>query len=171
MIYNCLLKWNNFEKNLKNDLLNILKYKNKYNQEELKVTDKNIPITINKNEIESIYQLPNNQLSIQYKDGNNSILVSLKYATDELKELTKNSFYTDKNEIKSKKRTIYSEPLKQLIVDLHLIFKIDINTLSKHFRIDEKYIKKWASLTKYYRKINIFKFIIGKIIIKSYFKK
>ena len=34
----------------------------------------------------------------------------------------------------------------------------------------EKYIKRWSNLSKYNRKINLLKLIIGKLIIKSYFK-
>lgn len=172
MILDYLLKWNNFTERLKETLSHLLVNKpTKIEENTLKITDKNIPIVLKKNDIESIYHLPNNQISIHYKNGNNSILVSLKNATPQIKELTQNSFYTDKSSLKSPKRTYYSDPFKQLLVDLYLIFKIDSNTLSKHFHIDEKNIKKWASLTKYCRKINILEFIIGKLIIKSYFKK
>lgn len=136
----------------------------------LNISKFNFPIYINKQNINNIYKWPNKKISINYKNNDNTILISMNNASDELRRITKNNFYTEHypNNIK---RTYYSEPLKQLLTDLYLIYKIDPKTLSHHFNIDYKYIKKWAGLSKYNRKINFIKFILGKIIVKSYLNK
>lgn len=170
-----LNKIHDFDKKIKQILTYLLKeeppLKNK-----IKISNNTIPIIINKDEIENIYHYPNDQISIQYKNGKNNILLSINQTTIPLQEMIKDNFYLDKQTIKfpkkkQSKRNYYSEPFKQLLVDLHLIFKIDSATLAKHFQVDTKYIKNWSKLSKYTRKINFIELIIGKLIIKSYFKK
>lgn len=161
-----IIKDGNFYKNLKQNIIKILK---KQDTKKLIISNKNINIILNKNTINDIYQFTNNKISINYKNYNNSILISNKNITSQLHQITNNEFYTKNKEVT--KRKYYTESLKQLLVDLYLIFKIDINTLSKHFQVEAKYIKKWSTLSKYNRKINIPFKILGKIIIKSYLKK
>lgn len=136
-----------------------------------KISDSLFPITLNRNDIEEIYHFPNQQVSINYKNGNNHLLISLSHTSESLRELVNNRFYMDKTELRNSKKTYYSEPFKQLIVDLYTNFKIDSNVLAKHFRVNSNYIKKWASLAKYNRKLNKIEWFVGKLIIRSYFKK
>lgn len=141
------------------------------NSNKINISTTDIPITLNKKTIENIYNFPSKKTLINYQNGQNSILISTTKTTKELQKLTNHQFYTPKSEIPTKKRNYYSESLKQLLVDLHIKYHIDYQTLSKHFNIEQKYIKKWSSLTKYNKKRTLLDIIIGHLIIKSYFKK
>jgi len=156
--------------NFKNKILDILLTLTNNTSYKLNISKFKHPILVNKKDINNIYKWPNKKISINYKNGDNTVLISMNNASDELRHITKNNFYTDYYQ-NSIKRTHYSEPLKQLLTDLYLIYKIDPKILSHHFNIDYKYIKKWAGLSKYNRKINFIKFILGKIIVKSYLNK
>lgn len=136
----------------------------------INVTD-TIPVIINKQDIDNIYKWPGQKLSINYKDGDNSLLFSLNNCSNKIKKITNNRFYTDKITINNSKRKQYSEPLKQLLVDLYLILHIDYKELSLYFNIDARYIKKWSTLSKYNRKINVIHFIVLKLIVKLYLRK
>lgn len=166
-IYAYLEKDLNFQKRL-SEILSMLS-----NDENTKIdiSDLTIPVIINKQDVEDIYQWPNQKFSINYKNSNNNVLFSLDSSSNDIKKITKNSFYTDKQTINKRKRKSISETIKHITVDLHLIHHVDSNELSKHFDVEPSYIKKWASLSKYNSKISIFKFIAGKLIIKLYFNK
>lgn len=158
----------NFYKNLKINLTKILSHQH---NEKIIISNQGINITITKSSFNDIYNFSNKKLSINYQNYDNNILIPTKRVTPQIKKATNNKFYIPKKEIKKQKRIIYSEPIKQLLVDLYLTFKMDGESLSKHFQVEAKYIKKWSTLSKYNRKINVPFQIIGKIIIKSYLKK
>lgn len=166
-IYSYIDKKSDFSSKIFEILINIISnYENKIN-----ISDSKIPIIFSKDNIDGIYKWPNKDFSISYKDGNDNFLLSFKTPSKELKQITNGNFYTDRSYLTHEKRKYYSEPLKQLIVDLYLIYNIDYKTLSRFFHIDARYIKKWSTLSKYNRKLNIFKFLIGKLMIKTYLKK
>lgn len=127
----------------------------------------NTPITLNGKTIDDIYHWPNGAVSINYKCGNNQVLVS---DTCVPTNLLSSNFYVDRNSLHKNQRKTYTEAYKQFLVDLYLIFHIDEKTLAKHFCIDASYIKKWANMVKYHRRFRFVIYIIGKIIISSYFK-
>lgn len=140
------------------------------NEEDVKidVTNFEIPVMLKKQDIESVYHWPNGVTSIQYKHGKQQFLLSSNHISNHIKT---DSFYTDKAAVLHLKRNRYSESLKQLLVDLHLIYHVDREVLSKYFSIDAKYIKAWSNIKKYNRKIHFFEFIIGKLMIHFYLKK
>lgn len=166
-IYAYLEKDSNFNKNIFDILFTLSN--GEFNK--INISNLIIPININKKYIESIYKWPNQKISINYRNGNNNLLISIDNSSKQIKELTKGNFYINQPIFNHCKRNYYSEPLKQLLVDLYLIYHIDYKVLSRHFHINATYIKKWSRLSKYNRKINFIHFIIGKIIIKAYFKK
>lgn len=166
-IYAYLEKDLNFQKRLSN----ILSMLSNNETTKIHISDLTIPTVINQQDIEEIYQWPNKQLSINYKTSNNNILCSVDNVSNDIKQITKNSFYTDKQTINKTPRKNFSETIKHLIVDLYLIHHVDYNELSKYFNVEPSYIKKWASLSKYNSKMNIFNFIAGKLIIKLYFNQ
>ncbi len=125
------------------------------------------PITLNEKTIDDIYHWPNGVVSINYKCGNNQVLISDACVPA---NLLQSSFYVDKNCLHKNQRKTYTEAYKQFLVDLYLVFHIDDKILAKHFCIDASYIKKWANMVKYHRRFRLVTYIIGKIIISSYFK-
>lgn len=166
-IYSYINKKTDFSDKIFEILLNIISNDNN----KIDVSDSKIPVTFSKNNIDGIYKWPDKNFSINYKNGNDSFLLSLKTSSKELNQITNGSFYTDSSDLKCSKRKFYSESFKQLLVDLYLIYNIDYKTLSRFFHIDARYIKSWSNLAKYNRKLNIFKFWMGKLIIKTYLKK
>lgn len=165
-IYAHLEKNLNFETTLFNILYTLS------NNEPYKVNiTKSIPVVIDKQDIDSIYKWPQKRLSINYKDGNNNLLFSLSNCSNQIRNITKDRFYTDKITLNNPKRKQYNESLKQLLVDLYLKQHIDYKELSVYFNIDARYIKKWSMLSKYNRKINIVHFIVLKLIVKLYLRK
>lgn len=160
-----------FDKKLKDILSRLLINSGcKVEDNNVKVTDLDIPVILDRNQIDEAYLLPNSLLSIYYNSGRNNIVVSLKKTTKEIRNITGNNFYVDKGNFKVSKKKAFSEPLKQLLVDLYLIFKVDCDTLERHFQVDARYIRRWASLKKYNRKLNFWEVIMGKIVLGFYFK-
>ena len=136
----------------------------------LNISNLNTFISINKKEISNVYNWPNKTISVNYKDMRNNLSISINNASDELKTITENSFYIENPYHKNSKRTYYTEEVKQFLVDLYLIHKIDPKTLSYHSNIEITYIKKWASLAKYNRKRNSLRHLFVKIAIGFYSK-
>lgn len=163
-IYYYLEKDFNFENNIFN-ILNILSSNKSY---KLNLSNFKTPVFLNRYDIKNIYNWPGKKISVNYKEGDNNILISVNKSSNEVKKIIKDSFYIEKP-FKHSKKNNYSVVLKQLLVDLYTIYNIDINILSYHFNVNPKYIKKWASLAKYNRKINVLRFLLGKIFLKSYF--
>lgn len=157
--------------NFQNRLSDILFMLSNDELTKINVSDLTIPVFINKQNIENIYKWPNQKFSINYQNGNNNILFSVNNSSNDIKEITKNSFYTDKQTLNKTKRKNNSETIRHIVVDLYLHHHIDYYQLSKHFNVEPSYIKKWATLSKYNRKLNILIFIAGKLIIKLYLNK
>lgn len=166
-IYSYIDKKSDFSSKIFEILINIIRN----DENKINVSDSKIPVIFSKDNIDGIYKWPNKDFSISYKDGKDSFSLSFKTSSKELKNITNGSFYTDRSDLIRERRKYYSESLKQLLVDLYLIYNIDYKTLSRFFNIDARYIKKWSTLSKYSRKLNILKFWMGKLIIKTYLKK
>lgn len=154
--------------NFNNKILEILFMLSNNEKSKINITNTDISINLNRKIIDGMYNWPNDQLSINYKHGDNNLLVT---SNNYLNKKTKNKFYTDKYEIYNSKRNYYYGPIKQLLVDLYFVFHMDYKELSRYFKVDASYIKRWSNLSKYRRKFNFIKYIIGKIIINSYLKK
>lgn len=157
--------------NFNHKLIEVLTMLENGENSKINVSDIKTPILINKKLIKRIYHWPTGEFSISYEKDDN-IFVSFKQGSKKIKQITQNNFYIDNLESINKKRRYYSEPFKQMLVDLYLIYHMDYKILSKSFNVDDaNYIKKWSNLQKYQTKLNILQFWIGKLIINHYFKK
>lgn len=156
----CLIKNGSFYKRLYNTVLNI---KNNLTSK-LQISSGKIPVTLNINSLNGIYNFSNDESSICYDDKN--ILIS---SSDLNKVVDKNKFYISKDELIYKRRH-YDDKFKQFIVDLHVYYDIDYLKLSNYFNVDIKDIKRWVGLKKYNRKINVIRILVGKFILKFYIR-
>lgn len=162
MVFDCVSKGYHLEESLVRTL-GRCQQKNMIN-----VSSGDVPIVLDPDHINWIYEWPGEQVSIQYQTLGSDLNISLQTPSRQLKKMTQGKFYTEKEpEIK---RKVYSDSFKQIVVDLYLIHHKYCEDIAKYFHIDKRYIRTWSKLHKYVRKANLFDRTIGKWLVNRYFK-
>lgn len=135
------------------------------------ISNGEIPIIVNFNNISSIYKWPNNLYTIKVKNNDNDYSVTFDKPSKNIEQLQNDYFYQKLTPTKKQTRNNYNNIIKQIAVDLYIKFKINDKTIGDILQINPKNIKRWASITKYQRKIPLLEYLFIKYIIYKYKKR